>query len=230
MMNGGRGGNRMRIVTDMDEVLTHITPEWVRRAKRESATLQAHFKLEQELREQDIYARDVYYLQDWLAREAELAPEAKKAFMELYQEPDFYEHCQPTRWAETLMLMTEQFYCEKIWVVTHTMPGMEMAKLRWLESHMPSGKVEIVCVPPSVPKSHAIVEVGAGDWTTFADDSPAVLVDVMDNTDSRGREVLVPMMGWNKNHKSVLEAAARNSAELIFYSPWVERTVPMAGR
>jgi hypothetical protein len=214
-----RGGVSIRIATDMDDVLTHMSPVWYSKLWRDRKRFGKHMHLAEQLTEKQVMHREEYYIDAWLKKEEALDPEVHAAYMALYKEKDFYQLCKPTNQARALLGISTQPWCEKIWVFTHTLKGMEETKRDWLEQHMPSTKIELICVPMEMPKSEAINSVGA-DYTTFIDDSPRVLEDVMHNTLSEGVEILVPALGWNTNHPGVLAAAAKNLSQLIYYSPW----------
>jgi len=225
---------RAILLTDMDEVLCHMTPEWMRRILHNADKFKDHFDLDRIGDELDIMGRSEYYIDRFLLKQGltECPKHIKDAFMALYTEPDFYQHCAPTEWATAVLAMTSQSYVDQIYVVTRTMPGTEKGKLDWVSEHLPSSKIKLVCVPWEMRKSDAIKELGVNDsYTTFVDDNPREVVDVMDNTLSAGKEFLVPMLGWNAHHPDIMEAAVRNMVtELYFYNPWLDKRIPRVKR
>lgn len=218
-----KGRVRPVVAVDMDEVLVYISPEWYERMWAERGRLSEWFKLDEKLTPEQVLARDIYYLDVWLSRDpGGPPPEGRKAFMDLYSKHGgFYENLEPTPMCAGVGALAAQPFVEKVWVVTHTFPGMEEEKLDWLYSYLPAnGKVEVLMPPVGTPKSVAMIGAGATDWTTLVDDSPAVLQDIVGSMGvaAAGREILVPQLGWTRCQETMAVVASA-MAEMVFYDP-----------
>lgn len=99
------------------------------------------------------------------------------------------------------------------------MDGTHESKLNFYNKNIKNKKTELIMLPISVKKSTAIKEQ-IGDYDIFIDDSSAVLVDVILNTESYFKRFMYPMLGHNnpEENKTLKDAAATMQSFLYGYA------------
>jgi hypothetical protein len=207
--------NKSIIATDMDEVLVNICPVWHRKLVERANFFGPWLDVDPKTIE-EIMGRGEYYLDKWLTRPnvGGLPRDVHSEFMSLYIEDDFYADCDITEMGKAIWLASKSSGVDQIYVVSHTIPGTEQSKLDWLRRHMPSDKIELIAVPPGVPKSEFLKTV---DYTMYIDDRIDILLEVMRNSDSIGKQFLYPILGYNTDLDAAGIEASLRHIELLGY-------------
>ena len=220
MIRRGNEKNNVLMVTDLDEVLTLIGPPWYERL-RGSRVIERYFGTLQELSPQQVCSRERYYISEWLGRGSAVPLDVREEIMSVYTDPTFYERCELTAFGRAVDALAAMPFCEKIHIVSRTIPGTEQAKADFVERNFRNAHlINLVMVHPSTPKSHFVKDV---DWTVFIDDSPSEVIDIVTNTDSVGKEIMIPRMGYNYPTPGRLaELTESLSLQLCYYSVFEE--------
>jgi len=193
------------VVSDLDEVLVRISVKW-------AARLFSAGRLDRPYGPEELYGREEYNLAEFLGLGGGEALAA-------YDCPGFYDDLAPTRLGEILSLLSEKGRI-KLAIVSHTTGGNTGSKREFCSRFFPSA--DRFFLPLSRRKSDVIVSKGLGGYSTFIDDSVAVMCDVAARTGIAGKEFLMPRYGYNVERllpRPLLTALAESGASLRYYEP-----------
>ena len=182
------------LVFDMDEVLVNISPQWYRLIRENWNLFEGKVKDLGDLTEAQVLSRDKYYIEEWLRLGDSLNPEVNELILDLYRKGDFYAGCVPTSIGDSLQILAQQSVVKKIYIVSHTIPETLDSKLKFVKKYFNHDKIEFVSIPLNTTKSEFLNTI---EYTTFVDDSPEVMKDVITNTKSDFKEFLMPELGYN---------------------------------
>ena len=210
------------IITDMDEVLVHITFKWV----TEFAKQYTHVFLErgltmQQIEEEllnpmNILSRTDYYVNLYMgiAQESEYFPK----FLGLYRDTEFYDSLTPTSFGEAIHELASSGKA-KMHIISHCMAGPDSpstkSKVRFIEKYFP--KATYTLTSNKVPKSRVINDENLNDYDIFVDDLLDHVEDVFLHTNSIGKEYNVPSYGYNSNFQRLVDPMSRNLSRLNFF-------------
>jgi hypothetical protein len=216
------------IVTDCDEILTDISPLWVQKIHdEENNYFKDFFRLVEgydhtnETHRRAVLSRPVFHLNKWLLKKELQLTEAEAAdidarFMELYDNDEFYEECLPTNMCSGIYQMSQQKFVDKIFVVTRTTEGTMRGKKEFLETWMPSTKVEIVFVGPDEKKSDYIKQMG--NVSMIAEDELKNIHDIVDNCKNLSEiDLFIPSTGYNQADDAFMKKLSENKFKPHYY-------------
>lgn len=203
------------IVCDWDGVVQSIELIWMKLVQRNKDVFKGYFD---ETFYPDTYvprdgknyaefitSRTEYYLNEWMRIPGvDKNDKLEKLFMDLYEQYEFfYEDCMYCPMASGLALLVRQDFCKVIFL-SHVPSTFENThderKLKAFEKFRDDNdlgdKVSLVMIPSDVKKSTWINE-NVSHYTSFVDDRFDIIMDVIQNTDSKTKTMLMPMYGYS---------------------------------
>jgi hypothetical protein len=202
----------------MDETLVNITPVWYRRIFENKDLFHPHTQKLLEYSEYEILFRKEYWFNDWLFSSVKDKLELErieKIYKSFYLEPGFYDSCELTHFGQSVKILALQDFGE-IHVVSHTYPEQEDEKRRFIYERI-GRKVKFIPLEFNTKKSEYIKNI---NYDTVADDNPYYLMDIIENTDSFGKEFMIPALGYNSDlleSANFIQLASSNAINLIPY-------------
>jgi hypothetical protein len=170
------------VVSDVDEVVVSAFPKWL-------FNLVENGTIKRDLTFADIFNREEYYL------DKTFGIEDKEAFYDAYAE-GFYDDLKPTFFGSKMFSMHQAGYIELV-LITSTVERTKESKRSFLERYFPGVLVYYTDFFSSEKKSDVIKKNSLNHYSLFIDDYHKNIVDVMFNTDSFGKEFLLPKFGHN---------------------------------
>jgi hypothetical protein len=207
------------LVTDMDEVITNISPYWYKLLLDNKDIFGKYLDLNKAKTVEEVMQRNHYYLNKWLIRDGyEDLPDKEMAqFLALYLQEDFYDNCVLTSFGTGLKSLSHKDWVDKIYIVSHTINGQDHRKERFLRNNnFNLSNIELIMVDGETPKSE-IINKHSIDYNTFVDDRPKILEDVIKNTNSDGKEFLFPFLGYNIESELIEELSKSHRFDLQGY-------------
>lgn len=201
-----------KVVVDMDEVLTDIVPYWMAKVLSESSLYEFLKEHRKECLNDLIKAHPSNRLEYCVLKhlgdyEDNPLPEwfKKKVFELYFEDENFYHNLQPTPYAKILRSLVENKIVSDLLVVTKCGSSIRLpvnkSKILWLQNFfeglIKTRNIKFCFIEKDEKKSDAIKEQGFEDYNTFVDDHIDNIMDVIKNTDSRGKEFLIPKMTYN---------------------------------
>lgn len=211
--------------TDMDEVLLPLGGPWLEKAmacpKVGAALRDSGLRSPGALPEGwSNWGRPHYKVEKELVRlcggEGEPSDDVREAVMDLYTKGDFYRDVPPSNLIDGVLGIAAQDKCSKVFVVTHTLDGTHASKANWVRRHLNHPKVELLLVPKEIDKGKAM-ESQEISWSTFIDDNPKILREVMQHPWGGLKEYLIPTAGWNVEDAESLAALAASRGSSLAY-------------
>ena len=208
------------IISDMDEVLTMISPLWTYLIKTNEHIFGEYFDLDFDYSIETVLNRDTYYLNQWLLKNnVELPNDVYNEFLSLYTDtPDFYPKCRLTNMGQTLKVLLDRGEIERIYVITKVIKGTEEYKQEWVAKHLGITNVTFISVYGG-NKSEVINEMNI-DYDIFIDDHLDNIEDVLENTDSFDKSFFIPNYGYNRDKERIEKlktTATKNLSSLYRY-------------
>lgn len=228
-----RNSESYNIVVDCDEVLTDISPIWVKKIYENREKFEKYFDLRDDVDASSIdpfseswreyvLGRDKFYINDWLRKKDLVLSEEEekhlfKMFYDLYDNDAFYSECLPTKFCEGIYKLSLQSYVKKIYVVTRTSENTYTGKERFIKSFLPTDKLEIVFVKMGENKSGYINKID--NVSMIADDEVKNIEDIIDNCSDKHRKVdfYVPHTGYNNPTAELFEKADKSEYKLKYF-------------
>lgn len=201
------------IVTDMDEVLVNISHIWYNLLLGKKQVFGSHFDFNKASNSNDIFNREEYYLNNWLLKDGMSLPKEKlDEFLAVYDTPTFYQdYCTLTTFGKGLILMGMQKVVKKIYILSHCVSNQSVdSKYKFICSQYKdiSSKIEFIPIVGTMNKPEKYAFMQNVDYDMYAEDRLDVMEDVIDNTDSSGREFIMPNLGYNKVTPEFVEKIA----------------------
>lgn len=219
--------NNRVIIVDMDETLINISYLWYKEIRKNWDVFKDYFKDLGDLNEIQVLGRKEYYLNKWLKKDEidELPEEIMVKFFECYNNINYYDidnfnKLNPI--ADGIIQMAKQTFVEKIYILSKT-TTIDVAnyKKELFAKHFktPNNKIEMLLVPNDCKKSD-IINDNKIKYTTFIDDNPNDLEDVIMNTTIYGKEFIYPILGYNDRivkNSDIMERISKNFASIKGY-------------
>ena len=215
------------LVTDMDDVLVHISTPWLQRAFA-TARFGSHPALAHLPRDGgDLFgtatARPQYYLQEWI-KGLGVEPGLIPFFDEVYrQDAAFYDELPPTKFcASVLGALALPRRMAHVHIISHCYslddPCTE-SKRRWVEAVFGDYKERYTLhlLEASTSKTE-VMRRYCPTPTAFADDSMKNVVDVLLDESVTPSEIIIPQMGHNHTHPQVGALALLRRVQLSYYA------------
>lgn len=208
------------VISDMDEVLTYISPVWYSKIRENWSIFEPYFKNLGDLNKDSILDREEYYLNKWLKKEnvEKIPSDILEKYLGLYMNGDFYKDCKPSKFGIGLGLLCLNNTIEKMYILSHTIPGTEESKRAFFEEYYKHTKTELVMLPPNISK-HQWINDNKIDYDLFIDDRVDIIRDVILHTKSDFRDFYVPEFGYNKisECKGFKEAVVKKNCSISTY-------------
>jgi len=207
------------LVSDMDEVIVNISPYWYNLLLQNKKHFDKYLNLNKAKTVKEVMQRDKYYLNRWLTKENydDIPAELMGRYLGLYLQKNFYANCVLTSYGKGLRSLSHKSWLDKIYIITHTINGYDDRKIDFLRNNnFNMSKIEVIMTDGDVPKSETINKHNI-DYNTFVDDRPSVLKDVIENTDSDGKEFLFPFLGYNTESEIIEELSKSYKYDLQGY-------------
>jgi hypothetical protein len=201
---------RIIIGTDMDEVLTNISPLWVSMIHKNQDYFGKYFKLINNFNLKDNYnqvlSRPEYNIEKWFMKKdyvfesEEEKLELNQKFLSLYDHDGFYDMCIPTKISHAFkyLLLTE--YVQSIYIITKVTSNTIESKKRFIEKYI--GKIDnkkLFFVPLKLEekKSDVIKRLNI-QCDAFFEDEMNNIIDILFNTFNNQMDMYIPSLGYNK--------------------------------
>jgi hypothetical protein len=223
----------VNIITDCDEILTNISPLWVKKIHDDkSGFFEKYFNRKETFDHNNpedikfVLSRNEFHLNKWmLKKDLKLTDEETKLLFEkfyaLYDNDEFYEECVPTQMCEGIYKMSQQRFVNKIYVVTRTSEGTKEGKRRFIETFIPSDKVEIIFVGRNEKKSDYIKELD--NVALIMEDELSNIHDIVDNCKHLSEvDLYIPYTGYNKPDADFFDKMNENKFKAIYYPVFEE--------
>lgn len=219
--------NNRTIIVDMDETLINISYLWYKEIRKNWNYFKDYFKDLGDLNEIQVLGRKEYYLNKWLKKDEidELPEEIMIKFFECYNNINYYDTDNFNKLnpiAEGIIQMSKQTFIEKVYILSKT-TTIDVAnyKKELFNKHFktPNNKIEMLLVPNDCKKSDIINDNNI-KYTTFIDDNPNDLEDVIMNTTIYGKEFIYPILGYNDQivkNVEIMERISKNFASIKGY-------------
>jgi len=210
--------NKKKIATDMDEVLTLISPLWTYLLLENKTHFSEYMDLDFDYSMMHVLNRDEYYLNNWLSNGKELPEEVFDLFLGLYKDNDkFYSNCRITNFGMTLKILLDRGEIEHIYIVTKVIEGTEDYKKRWVAKYLGTENITFISVDGDTKKSEAINELGI-EYDLFIDDCLDNIYDVLKNTNSYNKSFFIPKYGYNKDEemREKISSLATNNLSTVY--------------
>jgi len=134
--------------------------------------------------------------------------------MHIYRDEKFYDDLIPTKLGIAVAKSTHDMNIDLV-IISHLTEENIVGKRRFCEKFFP--KARHILVPHTVKKSSVINKEGL-DYCTFIDDRAENIEDVVLNTQSFGKEFMLPKFGHNQEiSRGALLNIHENSSKLTFY-------------
>ena len=227
---------RFNIATDCDEVLFNICGKWMLKILENrkimdwlERTPEGKASIQRILSEHPNNRED-YMIHSCLVPGMDRSWIPEDIFAEMnrmyFGDKNFYDGIPKTPYLQSLLTMAESGLVGEITVVTScvsvTAPvtSSKIAALTEVFAPIKSKvKVSYLLTEKGETKSAAIRDAGFA-YHTFVDDCVENIVDVIENTDSREKEFLIPIMRYNvHDHQkaTVTEKAAQRSSKALWF-------------
>lgn len=193
---------RKVVVSDLDEVLVNITIPWIV-AIRESGKAP---QIPADLSIRDIINRREYYI----SKEYDVDVEIVNSFYS----GDFYRRLKPTTIGAAFAEMLKQGSID-LCIVSHGMEPTNKSKAEWVKRWFP--KATLIIADMDQKKSEVINGSKFSDYSMFLDDRPEVMLDVLENTNSLGKELMMPQYGYNNNFAALVKDRIVNRGVTFSY-------------
>jgi hypothetical protein len=202
------------IICDWDGVIQNIDVVWMYLVEKNKEHFEDYFDMEKSYHEEtnkphvfNITKRSEYYLNRWLKKEGiDVNQDLDNLFMRLYLEcEDFYELCDFTPLSDGLALLLNQNFCKKVIFLSHVpenlYEGQDPRKRKAFEKYLAkyeltNEKAELVMIPSHL-KKHDWIKENCPDYTCFIDDRYDIIKGVIENTDCKYKNFLMPVFGYN---------------------------------
>jgi hypothetical protein len=198
---------------DVDEVIVHISPKWMRMAIGflNDPKLNEFYKTNYGSFDKVILGRKMDYIQQWLKEDFNISQEKIDVIDKMYFEnPTFYDDLEPTYFAKSLMFLMDVKKLHHITFITQNRKAddvMNPSKQKFLNKHFGKYDVRIVEVFEK-RKSEVINELGPFD--VFVDDSIKNVADVVAFVKpGMLREIIIPSLGFNQEIPKIVTGGAQ---------------------
>lgn len=220
------------IITDVDEILVNIAPKWVKLTYDHKDEFKGFFKFKKDFdvkkNNAQILYRPYYRLDRWMLDERNLnklpLSEAQKyldKFLDLYNQPDFYDDLVPTRLGSALAsALTVNKLLDKIIVISRVTTDVSAdSKTRFLKRLFRGymHKVEILYVGEKESKADAIKTIPADQLRQVAalyEDENRNVAEMLGETDLNTIQVYMPNFNYNKPSLEFENLIKENNSEL----------------
>lgn len=220
---------KLNIVTDNDEILTDISPLWMEKIYKNKEYFKDYFILNRDNFDRTnikdylyVMLRNKFYLNEWLKRKdiiltKEKEKEVFNKFYSLYDNPNFYPHCYPTKMCEGIYKLGLQNFIENIYVVTRTTENTKESKENFIKRYLPlHNKVKIIFVKENEKKSSYIKNID--NIGLLVEDELSNIEDILDNCDNLTNSLFyIPKLGYNIPTKDILFKAENKKVQLNYY-------------
>lgn len=215
------------LVVDCDEILYNISPKWCKKMYEMKDIFEPYMRMdilqraieEGEDFENAILSRDKFYLNQWLKKEdVEIPDDINQKFMDIYNQPDFYDDLKPTAMAIGISRLS---YCpnvKKVYIITrHGHNGSKDSKLRAVKGLFPSNKLEIRFVGTGEKKSDAIKDIDLTNGFIFEDEMSNVKDYLVNGKNVTHCNICVPILGYNMPDEQIIKLFEEREVCLLTY-------------
>ena len=213
------------IAADCDDVLVNTAGKWVR-------SILSDQSLASEIPKEAIDAaarahpmnREKFDISshfspgDWMTKELH-----QRMLDAYFHDSEFYDDLHPSSYCRALKQMAQMGTVEAIWVVTSCVDirlPVTRSKARFLDrvfdeirSHT---TVKYIFTQQGETKAEAINSMEI-KYNSFVDDSVANIVDVIKNTESRGKEFLIPRYRYNLQVPDMPTLVGQHRANIVWF-------------
>lgn len=220
--------NEKYLITDLDEVIVNISYRWYKKIRENWFIFEPYFKDLGDLTEIEVLHRTTYNLVDWLLKPEydKLPDDIFNFFMSLYNTNNFYDEDLVeegdlfTPFGKSIPLLAKKNIYEKIIIITRTTDETLKYKIAMFDKYFKrdDDKIIMYCVRGNTKKSD-VIKAKKLKYTTFIDDNPNEVIDIIENTNSSFKEFILPELGYNnpKNHPKMMELVSK---KLISFSSY----------
>lgn len=189
------------LVSDIDETIVNISPKAYRTLVEKRDIFEEFLDFSTIYTPDQVLQRDTFGLDVWLLKDKKkpLPEELQKKFYEIFDDENFYDDLNLTLFGESLKDFSKLSNMKAIYLVSHCVGEKQInSKLKLLKrvysNFIDEGKIFFQPLDMSIKKSDFMKEI---EWTSFADDHLGVIEDVITNSISFGKELLIPRLGYN---------------------------------
>jgi len=197
------------IISDWDGVIQDIDIKWMTKLIDNQTKFNKYLdynKLKGEDGKWDlikVWSRNTYYYTNWLKKDnvKKIPEEIEKEVTSLYiDDIGYYFDIPFLIMADTLKKLSYEKFVKKIIFLSsapkdvETDPRKLIMMNRFFKDNI--GKFSIEVIHGNTPKSQYINE-HYPDYTVFIDDRSDVVRDVIENTDSKNKQFILPIYGYN---------------------------------
>lgn len=186
------------VVSDFDETAVNITFKWVEIGKQLGI-----FPVE--ITPEMVLNRKEYYITKLISDKhfnEKLKPHIKDPNIKtkddlacvIYKQSNFYDDLLLTEFGNALKTLNDNKLIDLVFI-SHTMKENKESKENFIKKNFPGATYYLV--DAKVKKSEVINDNNLNNYSTFADDSLNIIYDVILNTNSVGKEFIIPKFGYN---------------------------------
>jgi hypothetical protein len=198
---------KFEIVADCDEVLVNTNGKWVKRILADDEIVRRLPKhVIENVASCHPMNREEYNITSHFKTHdgSWLTPELKQMMLDKYfLDPEFYDDLNPSMYTAALKGMIGMGVVESLWVLSSCVDlkfPVTASKIRFLDRIFNelkmSTKIHYIFTEAGEKKSEAINKKGI-NYNSYVEDALYNISDVIENTDSKGREFLIPRYRYN---------------------------------
>jgi len=183
------------IISDLDECLVNITPKWILIGKELGI-------FSPEITSEDIFNRKHYYISDFIDWERIKGHIKDKSIKNkddlakiIYNQKGFYDDLAPTKLGIALSRFLDNKLIDLVIISHHSCEKSRDSKIDFIKKYFPSCQYYIINT--NQRKSWIVNGQKLNDYTTFIDDSLINIYDMIVNSNSVGKEFIIPKYGYN---------------------------------
>jgi len=174
-----------------------------------------------------MFAREKYEILDSFLdpNKKELTKQVKDDFYKLYTDDEnFYRNSPFLNMIKVINTISNQDICKKIVFLSHYITQPEATRKKEIfDGLFSESKMEFVGIqggPNHKNNKSTWLNDNLPEWTLFIDDSPRVLLDILNNCDCKNKNILYPRYGYNKDFEETNdELIVKSEVEIYSYIP-----------
>jgi len=172
----------------------------------------------------NINYREQYYIEEWLFENKHPQEIKDIAYNVYFNNNTFYDDLPPSKFFMALYNMLRGDILERIVVVTHaldkTLP-VNKSKMRWLAKQFKEAgdivDLDFFLLDHHETKSQCINQE-VSNYNAFVDDSLKNIRDVIENTNSYGKEFFIPLYGYNMDFPEAPDHKLNKDLGIIYFN------------
>jgi hypothetical protein len=222
-----RGIQKYVIATDCDEVLVNTNGKWIRSILSDADIMSKvpRHAVENAVKSHPMNREEFDITSHFKTHDGSwLTPELKQKMLDKYfLDPYFYDDLNQSIYVNALKGMIDMGVIESIWVITSCMDlkyPVTASKVRFLDKVFNEVKLTVpvhyVFTEKGEKKSDAIKAKGI-NYHSFVDDHISNIEDVIQNTDSKEREFLIPRYRYNIDFPNAAHHTTTKDVNIIWF-------------